>query len=175
MQTSNAPTVTLRAMEPEDLDALYRIENDRRLWNIGSTNVPYSRYALHNYIADAKNDIYIDGQIRMMIENEEGIVVGVIDLVNFDAKHQRAELGIIIMEQHRRRGYAKSAIRALVEYVRNTLHLKQIYAVVGVDNRISRHCLMSLGFSSGVILQQWLCCKGSYQDAAVMQLFIEKA
>lgn len=70
MQTSNAPTVTLRAMEPEDLDALYRIENDRQLWNIGSTNVPYSRYALHNYIADAKNDIYIDGQIRMMIENE---------------------------------------------------------------------------------------------------------
>ena len=93
MQTSNAPTVTLRAMEPEDLDALYRIENDRQLWNIGSTNVPYSRYALHNYIADAKNDIYIDGQIRMMIENEGGIVVGVIDLVNFDAKHQRAELG----------------------------------------------------------------------------------
>ena len=86
MVTSSAPVVTLRAMEPEDLDALYHIENDRRLWNIGSTNVPYSRYALHNYIADAKNDIYIDGQIRMMIENEEGTVVGVIDLVNFDAK-----------------------------------------------------------------------------------------
>ena len=102
-------------------------------------------------------------------------MVGVIDLVNFDAKHQRAELGIIIMEQHRRRGYAKSAIRSLEEYARNTLHLKQIYAVVGVDNRISRHCLMALGFSSGVILQQWLCSEGSYQDAAVMQLFIEKA
>lgn len=175
MQTSNAPTVTLRAMEPEDLDALYRIENDRQLWNIGSTNVPYSRYALHNYIADAKNDIYIDGQIRMMIENEGGIVVGVIDLVNFDAKHQRAELGIIIMEQYRRQGYAKSAILKLIQYARNVLHLNQIYAVVAVDNTNSRHCLTSLGFSSGVRLQQWLCNEGSYQDALVMQLFIEKA
>ena len=175
MDKDKRPEVTLRAMEPEDLDVLYHVENDNSMWNISTSNVPYSRYALHNYIADAKNDIYIDGQIRMMIENEGGIVVGVIDLVNFDAKHQRAELGIIIMEQYRRQGYAKSAIRALVEYARNTLHLKQIYAVVGVDNRISRHCLMALGFSSGVILQQWLCCKGSYQDAAVMQLFIEKA
>lgn len=175
MQTSNAPTVTLRAMEPEDLDALYRIENDRQLWNIGSTNVPYSRYALHNYIADAKNDIYIDGQIRMMIENEGGIVVGVIDLVNFDAKHQRAELGIIIMEQYRRQGYAKAAILKLIQYARNVLHLNQIYTVVAVDNTNSRHCLTSLGFSSGARLQQWLCSEGSYQDALVMQLFIEKA
>ena len=175
MQTSNAPTITLRAMEPEDLDALYRIENDRQLWNIGSTNVPYSRYALHNYIADAKNDIYIDGQIRMMIENEGGIVVGVIDLVNFDAKHQRAELGIIIMEQYRRQGYAKAAILKLIQYARNVLHLNQIYAVVAVDNTNSRHCLTSLGFSSGARLQRWLCSEGSYQDALVMQPFIEKA
>ena len=111
----------------------------------------------------------------MMIENEEGIVVGVIDLVNFDAKHQRAELGIIIMEQYRRQGYAKAAILKLIQYARNVLHLNQIYAVVAVDNTNSRHCLTSLGFSSGARLQRWLCSEGSYQDALVMQLFIEKA
>ena len=32
--------VVLRAMEPEDLDLLYQIENDTKLWNIGLTNVP---------------------------------------------------------------------------------------------------------------------------------------
>ena len=110
-----------------------------------------------------------------MIENEGGIVVGVIDLVNFDAKHQRAELGIIIMEQYRRQGYAKAAILKLIQHARNVLHLNQIYAVVAVDNTNSRHCLTSLGFSSGARLQRWLCSEGSYQDALVMQLFIEKA
>ena len=40
---SNLPTVHLRAIEPEDLDLLYRIENDVKLWNVGTTNVPYSR------------------------------------------------------------------------------------------------------------------------------------
>ena len=33
--------VRLRAMEPEDLDALYRIENDRDVWDVGENNVPY--------------------------------------------------------------------------------------------------------------------------------------
>ena len=83
------------------------------MWNISTSNVPYSRYALHNYIADAKNDIYVDGQVRLMIENENGVVVGVIDLVNFDPKHHRAELGIIIMDKFRRRGYAHAAITKL--------------------------------------------------------------
>ena len=39
--------IVLRAMEPEDLEELYAIENDRSIWDVGSTNVPYSRYALH--------------------------------------------------------------------------------------------------------------------------------
>ena len=103
MEKKQHVEVRLRAMEPEDLDMLYHIENDRSLWNISATNVPYSRYALHNYIADAKNDIYIDGQLRMMIENREQEIVGVIDLVNFDPKHQRAEMGIIIMKPFRQK------------------------------------------------------------------------
>ena len=109
MEKKQHVEVRLRAMEPEDLDMLYHIENDRSLWNISATNVPYSRYALHNYIADAKNDIYIDGQLRMMIENREQEIVGVIDLVNFDPKHQRAEMGIIIMKPFRQKRLCSSS------------------------------------------------------------------
>jgi diamine N-acetyltransferase len=36
--------VSLRAMEPEDLEALYTIENDSSLWDVSSTHIPYSRY-----------------------------------------------------------------------------------------------------------------------------------
>ena len=35
--------IRLRAMEPEDLELLYKIENDVRLWNVGATNVPPTR------------------------------------------------------------------------------------------------------------------------------------
>ncbi len=42
-------------MEPEDLEFMYGVENDDRLWNVGVTNVPYSvsmlRTILHQQLA----------------------------------------------------------------------------------------------------------------------------
>ena len=58
------PTISLRALEPEDLDLLYHIENDDELWGVGVTNVPYSRYLLHDFISSTTGDIYTDKQIR---------------------------------------------------------------------------------------------------------------
>ena len=105
------PIVKLRAMEPEDLDLLYRIENDASIWHVGTNNVPYSRYALHDYIAHASGDIYTDKEVRMMIDNEQGETVGIVDLVNFSPQHQRAEIGIVIKNGCRNLGYANAAIR----------------------------------------------------------------
>lgn len=68
--TDQLPLIHLRAIEPEDLDVLYNIENDTEVWNVSTTNVPYSRYILYDYIANTKNDIYADRQVRMMIEDE---------------------------------------------------------------------------------------------------------
>ena len=107
--------VRLRAMEPEDLDALYRIENDRDVWDVGENNVPYSRYILHDYIANASADIYADKQVRMVVENEDGLLVGVADVVNFCPSHARAEVSIVICREHRKKGYARAAIRQIVE------------------------------------------------------------
>ena len=87
--------VRLRAVEPEDLDLLYGIENDTRLWNVGTTNVPYSRYTLHDYIANSADDIYTDRQVRLIVENEEGRTVGLADLVRFDPQHEKkAAMGL---------------------------------------------------------------------------------
>lgn len=88
--------IRLRALEPEDLDFLYEMENDESLWEVGRTNVPYSRQVLLDYITTATADIYTDKQVRLIVENELQEAVGIIDLMNFDPRHQRAELGIVI-------------------------------------------------------------------------------
>ena len=117
--------MTLRALEPEDLDLLYQIENNRELWQVGATNVPYSRYTLHDYIATSSDDIFADRQVRLIVENEQGEAVGIADLVHFDPQHQRAEVGIVILPAFRRKGYAAAAIQALCDYA--------IRIVVGPD------------------------------------------
>ena len=166
------PVVRLRAMEPEDLDALYRIENDRDVWDVGENNVPYSRYILHDYIANASADIYADKQVRMVVENEEGQLVGVADVVNFCPSHARAEVSIVICREHRKKGYARAAIRQIMEYALRTLHLHQLYAVVREDNMPSLNLFSSLGFKSKMVLEEWLFDGKDYHNAVVMQFFL---
>ena len=52
--------IKLRAVEPEDLDLMYLIENDSELWPMGQTSVPFSHYALKQYIAECSNDFFRD-------------------------------------------------------------------------------------------------------------------
>ena len=42
--------IQLRALEPEDIDFLYYLENDKSLWELSDTQTPFSRYVLKKYI-----------------------------------------------------------------------------------------------------------------------------
>lgn len=167
-------SVRLRAMEPEDLDLLYRIENDQALWAVGSTNVPYSRYALHDYMANASGDIYADHQVRLMVENAQGQVVGIADVVNFDAKNRRAELGLVVEKPYRRQGYAQQAVERLVDYSLGVLHLHQLYVCIAADNDASIALFRKFGFNTLATLPDWLYDGRCYHDAFLMQLILDK-
>lgn len=168
----NGRNIQLRAIEPEDLDILYEIENDRALWDVGTTNVPYSRYSLHNYIATQSNDIFADKQLRLMIENKDGQTTGIVDLMNFDPQHRRAEIGIVVMARWRRRGYAGEAIAQVARYSAERLHLHQLYAFAATDNEASVRLFRKSGFTPGSVLADWLFDGRDYHDALLMQLFL---
>ena len=167
---SQNPKVHLRALEPEDLELLYRIENDVTLWNVGTSNVPYSRWTLHEYIANSTGDIYTDHQVRMMIENDEKEVVGIIDLVNFDAANRKAELGLIIEEPFRRSGYAQSALQKISDYAVTVLHLYQLFATIDESNESCLRLFRRLGYVESARLKDWLFDGRNYHDAIVMQI-----
>lgn len=160
--------VRLRAMEPEDLDFLYGMENSRELWDVGNANVPYSRYVLHDYIANTTNDIYRDGQVRMIVENDEGLTVGIVDVFDFNPQHRRAEVSVAVLGHFRRRGYATAAIRSVLGYAHRTLHLHQVYAVVAVSNVPSLRLFEKCGFARRDTLADWLFDGVEYSDAMVM-------
>ena len=165
-------TIRLRAMEPEDLDMLYTIENDQQLWNVGSTNVPYSRYVLHDYIANSSGDIYTDREVRLIIENRVGETVGMADIINFDAKNCHAEVGIVIAREHRMKGYGLSALQSIADYARLTLHLRQLYAIIDAANEASVRLFRNAGFQQSATLQDWLYDGKKFRSAVLMQLFL---
>ena len=168
------PAVRLRAIEPEDLDYLYKIENDRQLWGVGETNMPYSRYALHEYVASCPTDIYADRQLRLMGDTEEGETIGIADLMNFDPRHLRAEIGIVVDRPHRGKGYAQAALAQLMAYASSVIHLHQVYSIVGVDNEDSLRLFHRIGFECHGELRDWLFDGCDYHDAVLFQKKIEK-
>lgn len=169
MKDMHMPEILLRAMEPEDLDLLYSIENDMAAWEIGSSNVPYSRFALHKYIAEASGDIYTDQQVRLIVDNRAGDSVGVVDIVNFDAKNLKAEVGIIIRPEYRRRGYASATLQALADYARRILHLHQLYAYVDPTNEASVSLFRKMNYRQSFVLEDWLFDGSAYHPAIMMQ------
>lgn len=164
--------ISLRALEMEDLDFLYEIENDRSLWGVGCTNVPYSRQMLIDYIASSSADIYVDRQVRFIVEDGRHQLVGMVDLTNFDPRHMRAELGIVIKQEARGKGYAQEAIRQILSYSKEILHLHQLYAVVAADNEKAIKMLSATGFESRNMLKEWLHAGKNYADAYLFQSFL---
>ena len=162
--------IRLRAIEPEDLDLLYRIENDVKLWSVGTTNVPYSRYTLHDYVANASDDIYVDRQVRMMVENEGGEIVGIADVVNFDPDNRRAEVGLIVLDAFRRQGYGSSILSAVADYAVGVVHLRQLYAFVDSRNKASLDLFRKQGYKESAPIADWLYDGREYHDAVLMQL-----
>ena len=166
--------IRLRALEPEDLDALYDIENAMEEWDYGCTNVPFSRYALRDYIASNSYDIYADRQVRQVITDENNAVLGLIDLCNFDPRHLRAEVSVVVTPQCRKRGIAHQAMQHLVGYADEVLHLSQLYAVVSEANAPAISLFGKSGFEQTATLKAWLSGKETRENALVLQLFLKK-
>lgn len=145
----------LRALEPEDLELVFAIENDRDLWRWGASNVPVSRYTVRQYLSSQQNDIYLDGQLRQVVTCED-CPVGIVDLCNFEPRHQRAEVGIVVLPGYHRRGIATEALCQLRDYASSHLHLRSLYAYVAADNEPALRLFRSAGYTEAARLERWL-------------------
>ena len=160
----------LRAPEPEDLDCMMQFENTPSLWEVGNATGPYSRFYLKQYIETNKNDIYADGQLRLMLETPDKEVAGIIDLFNFEPFHQRAEIGIVIAENFRCRGLGHLALSMLVEHAFQFLGMHQLYAHIDTTNEGSLHLFKRCGFTECGYLKDWMRTGKTYRDVVVLQL-----
>ena len=163
--------VYLRAMEPDDIDLLYSVENDPNIFESGISNVPYSRYLLREFILNSTGDIYTDKQVRMMFCHDE-TTLGIVDLIDFNPHQLRAEVGITTLRSYRRHGYGTQALRLLAEYAARTLHLHHLYAYIDFDNEASLRLFRKAGYQQTATLKGWLYDGKKHHDAAFMQLFL---
>ena len=165
----NLKQVKLRAVEPSDLEDLYRWENDDRIWFSSSNTRPLSRQTLKLYI-DSINDIYTDKQTRLIIDFE-GVSVGCVDLFDFDPLHQRAGIGIMIDVNFEGQGLATSALSELKKYAFSQLGLHQLYCSIANNNQRSISLFTDANFIHTGTKKSWLRIHKSWEDELFFQSF----
>lgn len=163
-------TILLRALEPEDIDFLYQIENDMSLWELSHTQTPYSKWVLKSYLENAHQDIYEAKQLRLAIVYQSTQqLIGLIDLFDFDPKNCRAGLGIIIQETFREKGIGREALQIITNYAFSQLHLHQIYVNIGSNNEASLNLFTKFGFEKIGIKKQWNKGQYEFEDEIMFQ------
>ncbi|MCF6364639.1 MAG: GNAT family N-acetyltransferase [Bacteroidales bacterium] len=173
MKTLENSTIRLRSIETEDIDFLYQTENNIDLWEISNIVSPYSKHTLEKYIQNTQ-DIFSAKQVRFIIETTvEKKVVGMIDLFNYDPIHLRAEIGINIINNEKRKKFAENALIVLKEYCIHILRLTQVYCNISADNIASVNLFKKAGFKQTGKKEQWLNTSEGFKDVLFFQLIFD--
>lgn len=161
----------LRALETTDLEILYQWENDTSLWDVTGYTTPFSKEALSRFIETSKNaeSIFSSRQLRLIIElNDKAI--GCIDLFEFEPRHRRAGVGILIYNRENRgKGYAKEALAQAVDYAQNILGIDNVWAHVPTTNVASINLFENSGFTHSGTMLQWQRFGNQLFDVAIYQ------
>lgn len=171
MNTLLGKNIKLRALEKEDLNFLYQIENNESFWQVSHTQTPFSKYMLKLYLENAHLDIYQAKQLRLIIEeNSTNLQVGMIDLFDFNPKHKRAGIGILIHPDFQEKGYAFEALSLLINYTFTHLDLHQLYANITEDNSKSISLFEKNNFVKTGIKKDWIFTNNNYKNEILYQL-----
>jgi len=162
--------IRLRAVEPEDLEMLYRWENDTALWGAGNTHFPLSRFALKRYISQAQGDIYQTQWQRLIIcEKASGAAAGTVDLFDFDFHNSRVSLGLFVEQQFRGKHFARQALQLVEDYVFNYLKINQLNAFIAVNNEVSATLFRQRKYFETALLKAWVRQGNNFVDVIVFQ------
>ena len=146
--------IKLRKLEPTDLPFLYLWENDASAWADGDNHNPLSQQDLRDYIESTTGDIYKDGQLRLIIE-EDGVTMGCFDLFDLDPRNRKAALGMYIAPEHRGKGVGRQALEQLETYAFGHLNLRLLYAVIATNNAPCSALYRSAGYQPSSPLPAW--------------------
>lgn len=163
--------ITLRALEPEDVNCIYEWENNTSEWNAGDMRTLISKSDIQSLINHSDLDIYQTRQMRLMIVNKtDNQTIGCIDMFDFDPFNMHASIGILIKEKYRRRGLATDAVNTFSKYLFDFLNLKSILATVQIDNVASSLLFKSCNFDHIGTYKSWMRRKNGFIDVEIFQL-----
>ena len=165
--TQQTPAIKLRPLEREDLRYVHALDNNANVMRYWFEE-PFETFAELAALYEAH--IHDQSERRFVIEHD-GIKVGLVELVEIDHVHRRAEFQLVISPEHQGKGLASRATRAAMDYGFSFLNLHKIYLIVDSEDKRAIHVYDKLGFVVETRLVEEFFINGAYRDVIRMYLF----
>ncbi len=163
----SATVIRLRPLEREDLRFIHNLDNNAvimRYW----FEEPYEAFVELTELYDK----HIHDQMeRRFIVDVDGTNGGLVELIEIDYIHRRAEFQIIIDPAFQGLGLGEKATRMALDYAFQVLNLHKIYLQVDSENSKALHIYKKIGFEKEGVLRQEFYINGRYRDAVRMCIF----
>ncbi|MFT0533703.1 spermidine N1-acetyltransferase [Castellaniella hirudinis] len=159
--------IKLRPLERVDLQFVHQLDNNAsvmRYW----FEEPYATFTELQSLYD--QHVHDQSERRFIVECE-GEKAGLVELVEIDHVHRRAEFQIIIAPDYQGKGLALRATRLALEYGFKVLNLYKLYLIVDQENKKAIHIYTKLGFVAEGRLQDEFFVNGEYRSVIRMRLF----
>ncbi len=114
------------------------------------------------------------GELNFLIEDKVSLEpIGMISLVDIDARNQKCEMGRVFVEpeKFRGRGYGYQAIVLLLEYAFLHLNMRKVYCEAFADNQAAIHCYKKAQFRQDGLFTQHIYKNGVFRDVAHFSCF----
>jgi RimJ/RimL family protein N-acetyltransferase len=164
----------LRAIEREDLDALWRWSNDPA--------VMYFWTEPYKVMSRAELDARYDGlsgpgghshwlMITARDEDGPGEPIGRIGYVELDRRNRHAEIALMIGERaYWSRGFGTDAVTAYLAYLFHEFNLHKVYLRVEEYNARAQRAYEKCGFRRDGVFREHTFLGGRYYDSIIMSI-----
>ncbi|EQB2291056.1 spermidine N1-acetyltransferase [Shigella flexneri] len=155
-------------MEREDLRYVHQLDNNAsvmRYW----FEEPYEAFVELSDLYDKRIfTIRANGALWVECDGEKA---GLVELVEINHVHRRAEFQIIISPEYQGKGLATRAAKLAMDYGFTVLNLYKLYLIVDKENEKAIHIYRKLGFTVEGELMHEFFINGQYRNAIRMCIF----
>ncbi len=167
------PHVSLRPLERSDLHFVHVLNNNRSVMGYWFEE-PYESFVELEELY--RKHIHDQSERRFIVEHESTETqaherVGLVELVEIDHLHRRAEFLIMISPDFQQHGYAKAATRSAINYAFRVLNLYKLYLLVDVDNAAAIKVYEGAGFQREGVLVDEFFSDGRYRSVIRLCIF----
>jgi len=157
-----ADEITLRKIVASDLDNLFEIYSNEKLFQYSPVMFKKNKDTVANMIGHFERDFHKRKEIFLGIclNSEPNDIVGVAEIFDYSPEVNMITIGYRLNDGFWGKGIATKAVKAITDYLFNDIGINRIQAFVMPENIKSQNVLQRNGFVKEGIIRQGTVWKG---------------